>query len=443
MNYKETLNYLFEQLPMYQRIGSAAYKADLNNTIAIVNRLKFPYQNYPCIHIGGTNGKGSSSHMLASILMHAGYKVGLYTSPHLLDFRERIKINGKPISKDYVCKFVEKHKAFFTKLKPSFFEMTVGLAFEYFKDRKIDIAIVEVGMGGRLDSTNVINPIISLITNISLDHTTFLGDTPAKIANEKAGIIKQNTPVVIGEFTKETAPVFIAKAKAVSAPIDFADKIWNAKKIKNNKNTNLHLQLKKGRKIIHQKLELDLPGGYQLKNVKGVFTVVELLNEKGFHIDNKHVLCGLKSVINSTGLMGRWQTISSNPKIICDTGHNTAGIHEVLKQIKLTSYNKLHWVFGCVNDKDPSEILKKLPKNASYYFCKSSVPRSMNEFELGALGVKNKLDTSIFPNVVLAVKTAIKQANKKDLVLIGGSTFVVADALAYFKGKQLQKNDSK
>jgi dihydrofolate synthase/folylpolyglutamate synthase len=429
VTYQQTLNYLFDQLPMFQRVGAAAYKADLNNTIKIMEVLNHPHLHFKTIHVAGTNGKGSSSHMLAAILQTAGYKTGLYTSPHMIDFRERIKINGKEISKKEVVNFVEKYDDSFKKINPSFFEWTVGLAFDYFKRKKIDIAIIEVGLGGRLDSTNVIKPEISLITNIGMDHMNLLGNTISLIANEKAGIIKKNVPIVISETQKETQKIFINKAREVNSPICFADKLIKCKENKIAKGKR-NISVILNNKLIN--LSLDLTGSYQIKNIKGVLQVISILNQKGFNIKNTNIKKGLANVCELTQFTGRWQTLNSKPLIIVDTGHNVDGIKQVLKNIKSINYLKLHLVIGMVNDKDINSVLKLLPKTANYYFVKASIPRALNENELQLLATNYKLKGKAFSNVIDGIKAAQKNANKNDLIFVGGSTFVVADALRDF-----------
>ncbi len=428
MTYNQTLEYLFGKLPMYQRIGAAAYKANLNNTIAICNALGNPEKKLKCVHIAGTNGKGSSSHMLAAILQQAGYKTGLYTSPHLVDFRERIRINGKQIPKTSVVKFVEDHKATFEKIEPSFFEWTVGLAFDHFVKEEVDIAVIEVGLGGRLDSTNVVNPEVCLITNISMDHMNLLGSTLPAIAAEKAGIIKSRIPVVISQTQLEVISVFNNKAKEVKAPVEFADK--NFKVISSGyfkENLTVEILNKKSNHTL--KYELDLQGSYQLKNILGVLNTVDVLKDKGFMIEDAEILSALKNVQKMTGLQGRWQTLSTKPLVIADTGHNEDGIKEVLENLKRYPYQKLHFVLGVVNDKDISKILKMLPKEATYYFCKASIPRALDENELSVLAKKAGLLGATFKTVPEALTKAKKQAKANDLVFVGGSTFTVADAL--------------
>lgn len=405
MNYQQTLDYLFSQLPMFQRVGASAYKADLNNTIELCKLLHHPEKNFKSIHIAGTNGKGSTSHMLASILQEAGYKVGLYTSPHLKDFRERIKINGEMISEQEVVDFVIKHQSEFEQINLSFFEWTVGLAFDYFSKKQVDIAVIETGLGGRLDSTNVITPLVSVITNIGKDHTQFLGETLAKIASEKAGIIKENIPIIIGETQQETQQVFIDKAIEMSAKIFFADK------------------------IITTNYESDLKGIYQEKNKKTVLAAIQQLMNSGFSITEENIKNGLLNVVKNTGLLGRWQILSENPLTICDTGHNEAGIKEVLKQISLTKHNHLHFVFGAVNDKEIDSILSMLPKNATYYFCQAKIPRALDVNVLYTKAKEFELKGNPYDSVENAIKQAKANASVNDLVFVGGSTFVVAEAI--------------
>ncbi|MGE0561814.1 MAG: folylpolyglutamate synthase/dihydrofolate synthase family protein [Flavobacteriales bacterium] len=405
MTYQQTLDYLFSQLPMFQRIGASAYKVDLSNTIELCNLLNNPQHHFKSIHIAGTNGKGSTSHMLASILQEAGYKVALYTSPHLIDFRERIKVNGEMISKESVINFVKIYKADFEKINLSFFEWTVGLAFDYFSKQNVDIAVIETGLGGRLDSTNIIKPEISVITNIGIDHMQFLGDTLEKIAVEKAGIVKKNVPVIIGESQKEIEHVFNKKAKELDASIYFADQ------------------------IIHQGLNSDLQGSYQKKNIKTVLASVQELKKLGYIISEENIQVGLLNVVRNTGLMGRWQTLGENPKIICDTGHNEAGIKEVVNQIESLNHDKLHFVLGTVNDKEIDSILELLPKHAEYYFCQAKIPRALNVTELKNKAASYNLKGNSYDSVTRAYGMAKKAARKNDLIFVGGSTFVVAEVL--------------
>lgn len=405
MNYQETLDWMFSQLPMYQRQGDVAFKKDLTNSIALSKKLQNPEKQFKTIHIAGTNGKGSTSHMLASILQESGYKVGLYTSPHLKDFRERIKINGQLIKKSEVIDFIKNNRTFFEEQKLSFFEMTVGLAFNCFAKHKVDIAIVEVGLGGRLDSTNIITPIVSVITNIGLDHTQFLGETLPEIAFEKAGIIKTNIPVVIGEFQQETFPVFKAIAEEKNAPLFIAEK-------------NMNVTFK-----------TDLKGNYQQKNIKTTVQTVHLLTTKGYKISEENVISGLKNVVKNTGLMGRWQILQNKPKVICDTGHNKEGLHYVFEQLKREKFKKLHIVFGVVNDKDLNSILPLFPKNAIYYFCKPNIPRGLDATILQKKCKAFNLEGIVYNSVNEAFMGAKNLANVEDLIFIGGSTFVVAEVV--------------
>lgn len=426
MNYTQTLEYLYSRLPMFHRIGSAAYKANLDNTWALMKHLNHPETKFKSIHVAGTNGKGSSSHMLASVLQEAGYKVGLYTSPHLKDFRERIKINGALIPEEYIVRFVEEHKTVFEKIEPSFFEWTVALAFNYFTDEKVDIAIIEVGLGGRLDSTNIILPEVSLITNIGWDHMNLLGDTLDKIAFEKAGIIKAGVQVVISEKQENISYVFSNKANETNASLFFADDYVTVT-LKNRSNFIQKIDITSHQ--LNTELEIDLPGTYQLNNIKGVIKTILILQEKGWKIDLPAIKNGIRNVKKLTGLMGRWQVLGENPLIICDTGHNKEGILQVLENIKLTPYRQLHFVLGMVNDKDIGGVLNLLPKNAYYYFCKPNIPRGLESDELMKQAISIGLNGEDCKDVESAVKTAKSNASKDDLIFIGGSTFVVADAL--------------
>lgn len=429
MTYQQTLDYLFARLPMYQRVGAVAYKADLVNTIKIVEVLGKPHLKLKCIHVAGTNGKGSSSHMLAAIMQQCGYKTGLYTSPHLTDFRERVKINGKMIPKNHVIDFVQKYKEPFEEIEPSFFEWTVGLALDYFATEEVDVAIIEVGLGGRLDSTNIITPKTSLITNISFDHMNLLGDTLEKISREKAGIIKPRVPVVISQYQSETAPVFNAMAREQKAPIEYADKNYKIIKHTLSKGLMQVEVLNKKDDAVHH-YELDLTGIYQLKNLLGVLNVLEFIEKAGFLIEPEQVKAALKNVCGITGLRGRWQKLSDKPLIISDTGHNEDGIKQILENLKDIQYTDLHFVFGTVNDKDVSKILGLLPKEAIYYFVKANIPRALDENELLSQAQKLKLKGHSYKTVEAGLKAAKKAAKKTDLIFVGGSTFVVGDILA-------------
>lgn len=406
MNYKETLDWMFNKLPLYQMQGASAYRKDITNTVLLANHLGNPENHLKCIHVAGTNGKGSTSHLLASVLQEAGYKVGLYTSPHLKDYRERITINGKPISEKYVCDFFNKNKSFFEANELSFFEMSVGLAFEYFVNEKTDINIIEVGMGGRLDSTNIIIPLISVITNIGLDHTQFLGNTLEAIAFEKAGIIKSNIPVVIGEYVAATRTVFLDKAAATSSEIYFASD------------------------LVQEDYPSALLGDYQIHNKKTVLQTIKVLQEKQLlTISDNDIKKGFLNVIKNTNLQGRWQQLGENPKVICDTAHNAHGLSIVLNQLKKEQFEQLHIVLGVVNDKDLEEILPLFPKNAIYYFCKPNIPRGLDAAILSIKATEFNLVGEIYNSVSNAYQSAIKNASPKDLIYIGGSTFVVSEIL--------------
>ncbi|QXP64464.1 folylpolyglutamate synthase/dihydrofolate synthase family protein [Polaribacter sp. HaHaR_3_91] len=402
MNYQQTLDWMFAQLPMYQREGKTAFKKDLTNTLALSKELGFPEKKFKSIHVGGTNGKGSTSHMLASILQEAGYKVGLYTSPHLKNFTERISINGVEISEKKVLSFIKQHKYFLETQRLSFFEMTVGLAFDYFAEEKVDIAIIEVGLGGRLDSTNIITPEVSVITNIGLDHTQFLGETLPEIAFEKAGIIKNKVPVVIGEEQEAVKSVFIAKAEACKALISFASD--DAKNYKT-----------------------DLLGDYQQKNTKTAVAAIQKLT--GFKISTENIEKGLLNVVKNTNLKGRWQILQENPKVICDTAHNKDGLHIVLDQLKKETFKRIHFVLGVVSDKKLEEVLPLFPKEAEYYFCKPDIPRGMSEVVLQEQAKEFGLIGKKYPSVKVAFEDALLNANQEDIIYVGGSTFVVAEII--------------
>ncbi|ALC96581.1 folylpolyglutamate synthase/dihydrofolate synthase family protein [Capnocytophaga sp. oral taxon 323] len=404
MNYQETLSWMFNRLPMFQTQGKTALNNKLDNILVFTSVLGNPQTKFKSLHIAGTNGKGSSSSMLASILQEAGYKVGLYTSPHLKDFRERIKINGKEIPEDYVVSFIAKNKPFLEEYHLSFFEMTVGMAFSYFENEKVDIAVIEVGLGGRFDSTNIIIPEVSLITNISKDHTDILGDTLPKIAFEKAGIIKENVPVVISEYQEETAPVFTAKAKEMNAPIIFANHIETS-------------------------LTTDLQGAYQEKNIKGVIAVTELLIHQGWDITPENIAQGLLHVVHNTNLKGRWQTLGSYPTIVCDTGHNVGGLTYVMEQLKKQTYTHLHIVVGFVKEKDVNSVLELFPKEATYYFCSPAIARGLNVDTLKKIAIAKGLQGERYSSVAEALNAAKAQALPTDFIFVGGSTFVVAEVL--------------
>lgn len=417
MDYQNTLAYLYNSVPMFQQVGSSAYKEGLENTKALDEHFGHPHRSFRTIHIAGTNGKGSCSHTLAAILQEAGYRVGLYTSPHLVDFRERIRINGQPIPEDYVVRFVEKERSFFEPLHPSFFELTTAMAFRYFADEKVDVAVIEVGLGGRLDCTNIIWPDLCIITNISFDHTQFLGDTLAKIAGEKAGIIKNGIPVVIGETTPETKPVFLQKAKEENTSIFFVE----------DADTEDNGAIKTED---YPDLECELKGLYQVKNTRTLLTALPLLKEAGYRIDEQCVRSGFAHVCELTGLMGRWQKLQDSPTLICDTGHNVGGITYIVEQLKQQTYRRLHIIIGMVNDKDISGVLALLPKDAIYYFTKATVKRALTEDELCKLASAMGLQGSCYPDVPSAVQAAQEKSHPEDFIFVGGSSFIVADLLA-------------
>jgi dihydrofolate synthase/folylpolyglutamate synthase len=403
MNYAETIDYLFEKLPIYQRTGEIAYKADIGNIVKASEILKNPHLNFKSVHIAGTNGKGSTSHMIASILQEADYKVGLYTSPHLKDFRERIKINGKMISKKSVVDFVQQYKIDFEKIDMSFFEFTVAMAFHYFSEKKVDIAIIETGLGGRLDSTNIIRPLVSVITNIGFDHTSLLGNTLGGIANEKAGIIKKDTPVIIGRKQKECENIFITKAKKNNSSISFC--------------------------LGETKHQTDLKGNYQSENVRTTLFTIKEIQKQGFTISEENIKKGLMSVMKKTSLLGRWQILQKEPLIICDSAHNEDGIKEVVKQLSEIDCKELHFILGTVNDKNIDKILSLLPKKAKYYFCQANIPRSLDKEILQSKSEKYRLYGEVYNSVSQALQTAKKNAKKEDCIFIGGSTFVVAEII--------------
>ena len=430
-NYETVINYLYDHLPYYQRSGQVAYKESLQNTLALDQMFNHPHRRFKTVHVAGTNGKGSVSHMLSSILMESGYKTGLYTSPHLKDFRERIRINGEMIEKEFVVEFVDRFLQLNIEkgLEPSFFELTVMMAFDYFSQNHADIAIIEVGLGGRLDSTNIIKPEISVITNISYDHTFFLGDTLGKIALEKAGIIKRGIPVVIGETHPQTSVIFNGVANEFSSPIVFADQSFNAGAGLFSIDGNQIFTVRKGGEVVYSELRVDLLGSYQAKNVCTVLMTVEELRRQGWKIPEDAVREGLSRVSRNTGLMGRWQVIGANPRIICDTGHNEGGVKEVVNQILQTPYKKLHFIIGMVNDKDIAGVLNLLPREAIYYFTKASIPRALDEKQLMKMAAFFKLDGESYPTVITALEAARRNAGAEDLIFIGGSTFVVAEAI--------------
>lgn len=448
MTYQETLNYMFNSLPMYHRVGKAAYKADITNTVDMMEHLGHPERGFQSIHVAGTNGKGSVSHFLASILHRTEnkttgrpLKVGLYTSPHLVDFRERIRINGEMIPEEYVTRFIEENKAFFESHQLSFFEMTVGLAFRYFADQQVDIAVIEVGMGGRLDSTNVISPLLSIITNISFDHTQFLGNTLALIAGEKAGIIKEHTPVVIGQTQPETQPVFLAKAKEKQAPIIFADQNYTIRENGSADCTELHFDVEKDGAVLLSHLTSPMAGSYQLKNLATVMQAVEQLRSLGFAITDEQIALGIANVVKETGLHGRWECFGKAPLIIGETAHNEDGVHEMLAKLQTMQYDDLHLIYGCVNDKDFSHILQLIGNAGKghpchFYYSQPSVPRGLEVSILAAKASELGMPGPGFPTIGEAIEEAKRNAQPNDLILITGSIFLIADTVEYFNGKE-------
>jgi len=429
MDYTQILQFLYSQLPMYQRMGKAAYKANLDNTLALDDYFGNPHKQFISIHVAGSNGKGSVSHILASILQEAGFKVGLYTSPHLKDFRERIKINGSEIPEKSVVDFVGNNMEIIEKIKPSFFEMTVAMAFYYFAEKKVDVAVVEVGLGGRLDSTNIIQPILSIITNIGYDHMEFLGNTIPQIAKEKAGIIKHGIPVVVGETQKETSDIFLKTASSKNARIFFADSYYKADYSLLTLDNHQLFNVYKNNKLEYSNLKTDLLGNYQRKNVITALKAVDVVADQGLNMNREQIYAGLSKVILNTGFFGRWQIIDTDPLVICDTGHNREGLAEVFRQIGNMAYKQLHIVFGVVNDKDLNSILVLLPKDFQYYFTKAGIPRAMDENQLSLEAGKRGINGKAYPTVSEALKAAKSQASGDDLIFVGGSTFVVAEVI--------------
>ena len=424
MTYDETVTYLFNCAPPFQQVVGAAYKEGLSTTIELDNHLGNPHRKFRTVHVAGTNGKGSTSHTLAAILQESGYKVGLYTSPHLIDFRERMRVNGIPASEEYVIDFVEKHKSFFEPLQPSFFELTTAMAFNYFAEQQVDIAIIEVGLGGRLDCTNIITPELCIITNISLDHTQFLGSTLQEIASEKAGIIKSGIPVVIGETTPETKEVFANKAKECNAPITFAEEealLTGA--------TPLESGYKYNSRIFGEFCG-ELGGDYQQKNTNTLLSAIRILCDKGFGITGDSLRKGFENVCSLTGFMGRWQKIQDKPRVVCDAGHNIGGIKYITEQLARVDCKQLRIVFGMVNDKDITSVLKMMPKNAIYYFTQASIKRAMPADELKEMAKRYGLNGNSHPTVKQALEAAITESSNDDFIFVGGSSFIVADLLS-------------
>ncbi|MGV8096062.1 MAG: bifunctional folylpolyglutamate synthase/dihydrofolate synthase [Mangrovibacterium sp.] len=428
-NYSEILDYLYSQLPMFQRTGAVAYKNNLDNTWALDEMFGHPHRRFKTIHVAGTNGKGSVSHMLASVLQEAGYRVGLYTSPHLIDFRERIRVNGEMIPEKDVVLFVERflEKNALVRLEPSFFELTVAMAFDHFKESCVDVAVIEVGLGGRLDSTNIIIPEVSVITNISLDHTALLGKTIPEIAGEKAGIIKPGIPVIISESDKDYNFVFESKATETGSPISFADREYQASYSMLLPEGMQVFNFQKNGKLEFPALRTDLLGNYQRRNIAGVLKVLEILKNEGWQIELATIYRGLERVKANTGLRGRWEIVGANPTVICDTGHNEGGLKIVVEQLRNMAWKKLHMVFGMVSDKDIEGVLKLMPKEAVYYFTQASIPRAMDSEVLKQKAQVAGLQGNAFRSVKMAVKEALAHAGAEDIVFIGGSSFVVAD----------------
>lgn len=429
MNYAQTISYLYQQLPVFHRIGPAAYKPDLGNIEMLCRLLGQPQLKFKSVHIAGTNGKGSVSHMLASVLQSAGYKTGLHTSPHLKDYRERFRINGKMIGKREVVRFLAAHSADFERIKPSFFEMSVALAFDYFACQQVDIAVIETGLGGRLDSTNVILPEVSVITNIGWDHMMLLGDSLEKIAGEKAGIIKPNIPVVIGETHPDTREVFCVRAKSVNAPIAFADQHYSIQKTKSGEIAGAEYRISRQGEVVYEKLFCPLNGNYQQRNLITVMKTVDVLKSQGYRISVQNVRDGIAQVVRQTGLKGRWQVLGRNPLTIADVGHNKDGLTWVLNQIAGTPHKNLHFVFGMVNDKDIDSVLAMLPQSATWYFCKPDIPRGLDVSVLTEMANVFGLKGKAYGSVKEALKAARSKAGKEDLVFVGGSTFVVAEVV--------------
>ena len=428
MDYQQTLDYLFSQLPMYQRQGAPAFKKDLTNTLALCELLGNPHRKFKSIHVAGTPGVGSVSHMLASVFQSAGYKTGLYTSPHLRDFRERIKINGQLIPEQSVVDFVENHRTDFERIKPSFFEMTVALAFDHFAKNEADIAIIETGLGGRLDSTNVVTPELSVITNIGYDHQQFLGNTLPEIAGEKAGIIKPNTPVVVGEFQQEVAEVFEGKARETNSRLRFANREWETRKqVLEDDRLEMHLRHYDGPEL---EVVSELSGPHQAKNLITTLEVVRTLSDAGWNLTREHFKKGVNSVVQLTGLLGRWQVLQRDPLVICDTAHNREGVEPNLNRLLSNrAPEQLHFVWGMVNDKDVSKTLEMLPKKSNYYLCKPNVPRGLDVSVLSEAAYKAGLKNTSYSSVNEALIDAKSKAEKNDIIYVGGSTFVVAEVV--------------
>ncbi len=435
MTYEEALKYMFDKLPMYQRVGAAAYKADLKTTLALSELLGDPHHHFSAIHIAGTNGKGSTAHLIASVLQARGIKTGLYTSPHMIDFRERIKINGKKISRSAVIRFIRYFQKDFEHIKPSFFEMSFAMAMRYFKEEKVDVAVLETGMGGRLDSTNIVHPLVAVITNIGIDHTRFLGTSPEMIATEKAGVIKNGIPVVVGKHQPETDEILCYKAELEDTRIVFADDTYAVENLKETGATNVKLMMditKNGKTFIAN-MRCTLLGHYQAENIVTTMQIIEELIKLGFDIRKNHIIKGLNDVVRSTGLLGRWQILGRSPLTIADTGHNEDGFKAITRQLEHINYHTLHFVIGMVNDKDTPKLMSLLPENAQYYFCKADIPRGLPADILAWQGAKHRCEGDIYDSVVQAYQTAMANAKDEDVVFIGGSTFVVAEVLDFLQ----------
>lgn len=430
MSYKDTINYLFNCAPMFQNVGKDAYKEGLDNTYKLDEHFGHPHKKFKTIHIAGTNGKGSCSHTIAAILQDAGYKTGLYTSPHLVDFSERIRVNGRPIEEDFVIRFVNEHKSFFEPLHPSFFELTTAMAFLYFAEKEVDVAVIEVGLGGRLDCTNIINPDLSIITNISLDHTQFLGHTLSAIAKEKAGIIKENTPVIVGEYTSETKEVFHSKAIECNAAITFAQDSQVINEAERTEDGHWLYQTDEMKDLYGE-----LGGMCQTKNTNTILNAVKELIRIGYNITEDNIRAGFAHVCETTGLMGRWQKLEERPKVICDTGHNIGGMQYIAEQLATMHYDKLHIIIGMVNDKDINGVISLLPSDATYYFTQASVKRALPAEEVMKTGNSHGLHGAAYANVKDALEAAKRNASEKDLIFVGGSTFIVSDLIVLYPQK--------
>lgn len=430
MSYKDTINYLFNCAPMFQNVGKDAYKEGLDNTYKLDEHFGHPHKKFKTIHIAGTNGKGSCSHTIAAILQDAGYKTGLYTSPHLVDFSERIRVNGRPIEEDFVIRFVNEHKSFFEPLHPSFFELTTAMAFLYFAEKEVDVAVIEVGLGGRLDCTNIINPDLSIITNISLDHTQFLGHTLSAIAKEKAGIIKENTPVIVGEYTSETKEVFLSKAIECNAEITFAQDSQLINEAERTEDGHWLYQTDEMKDLYGE-----LGGMCQTKNTNTILNAVKELIRIGYNITEDNIRAGFAHVCENTGLMGRWQKLEERPKVICDTGHNIGGMQYIAEQLASMHYDRLHIIIGMVNDKDINGVISLLPSDATYYFTQASVKRALPAEEVMKIGNSHGLHGAAYPSVKDALEAAKRNASENDLIFVGGSTFIVSDLIVLYPQK--------